>query len=43
MKFKLSVPGPGQYNVGVNAVKLHHPAFKIGTDEKIRTDKTTIK
>ena len=40
---KMFVPGPGAYVPEVNFAKEHHPTYRIGTEERIPKDKTTVK
>ena len=39
----LSVPGPGQYNPLFATMKLHSPAFKIGTERRLPDDNTSVR
>ena len=42
-KGKMYIPGPGAYAPDFSTLKEHHPSFKIGTEERIPKDRTTIK
>ena len=37
------VPGPGQYHPDFQTLKQHHPSYKIGSEQRIPGDRTTIK
>ncbi|CDW90416.1 triosephosphate isomerase [Stylonychia lemnae] len=42
-KEMLYVPGPGQYHPDFSTLKQKHPTFKIGSEQRIPGDKTTIR
>ena len=42
-KNMLYIPGPGAYHPDFSTLKQHHPTFKIGSEQRIPGDKTTIK
>ena len=42
-KDKHFVPGPGQYQPDFATLKQHHPSYRIGSEERIPKDRTSVR